>query len=210
MASQILKTITVCIASTLFGGLLSTANAKGTQPSFDCSKAQSSAEELICADDKLASLDRRLAQRFGAALETVQSLDVGSEDAEKTLRATQRGWIKGRDECWKADNLRDCVMSAYLTRENELVTRWMLQSPASTVSYFCDGNRANEITAMFFDTELPSVRLEYGDSIDSGSLVRTASGSRYEATFGRSIWIKGSEAIVVWPEGNEMSCAKVE
>lgn len=198
----------LAVLSTMAGltGDPSVVLAKGTQPSFDCAKAESSAEELVCADDKLAALDRRLAKRFANAMDAAGSMDVGADDAVKTLRATQRGWIKGRDDCWKADDLRDCVMSAYLIRENELVTQWMLQEPASVVSYYCEGNRANEVVAMFFDTELPSVRLEYGDSIDSGSLVRTASGSRYEAGFGRSIWVKGSEAIFVWPEGNEMAC----
>ena len=200
--------ITVLVAT--LSGDPSVVQTNGTQPSFDCSKAESSAEELICADDKLAALDRRLAKRYGAALDVADAMDAGADEAVKAIRATQRGWIKGRDDCWKADDLRDCVMASYLTRENELVTQWMLQEPAAVVSYYCEGNRANEIYAMFFDTELPSVRLEYGDSIDSGSLERTASGSRYEASQGRSIWIKGTEALVVWPEGNEMSCVKAD
>ena len=182
------------------------SSADGTQPSFDCQKASSSAEELICADDKLASLDRRLAKKFSAALEAAKSMDAGSEAAVKELRAFQRGWIKGRDDCWKADDLKACVTDAYLQREGQLVTQWMLQEPALVVSFACDGNPANEVTAMFFDTELPSVRLEYGDSIDSGSLVRTASGSRYNASFGRFLWIKGEEATFVWQEGEKMSC----
>ena len=179
---------------------------KGTQPSFDCAKAESSAEELVCADDKLAALDRRLAQRYAAATEAAAGLDAGADEAVRNLRATQRGWIKGRDDCWKADDLRDCVMSAYLIRENQLVTQWILQEPGAVARFYCNDNRANEITAFFFDTELPSVRLEYGDSVDSGSLTRTASGSRYDASFGRSIWIKGGEATVIWPEGTEMAC----
>ena len=200
--------ITVLISS--LAGDPSVTQAKGTQPSFDCAKAESSAEELICADDKLAALDRRMAQHYSAAMTAAASLDVGADEAVKETRASQRGWIKGRDDCWKADDLRDCVMASYLIRENELVTQWMLQEPASIVRYTCEGNPANEVYAMFFDTELPSVRLEYGDSIESGSLVRTASGSRYEAGQGRSIWIKGNDALVVWPEGNEMSCVKAE
>lgn len=74
------------------------------------------------------------------------------------------------------------------------------------VSFSCDGNPANEITAMFFDTELPGVRLEYGDSIDTGTLSPAASGSRYEASFGRFLWIKGDTATVSWTEGQVMSC----
>lgn len=182
----------------------------GTQPSFDCLKAESSAEELICADDRLAALDRRLATRFAGAVKAADALDSGGAAARDTLRATQRGWIKGRDECWKADDLRDCVMHAYLTRENELVTQWLLQAPASVASFYCNDNRANEITAYFFDTELPSVRLEYGDTVESGSLTRTASGSRYDAGSGRYIWLKGDAAFVAWTDDSEMSCTLVD
>ena len=78
------------------------ATADGTQPSFDCLKASSDAEELICADKKLAALDRRLATRFEAAMQAARAQDAGADAAAKNLRATQRGWIKGRDDCWKA------------------------------------------------------------------------------------------------------------
>jgi uncharacterized protein len=192
---------------TLAAGLhANSAQAKGTQPSFDCLKAATNAEELVCADAALAAIDRRLAKRFADAVDMVTSLDVGADEALETLRATQRGWIKGRDECWKADDLRACVETAYLMRENELVARWMLQEPASITFFVCDGNPANEIAAYFYDTELPSVRLEYGDSIDIGSLTRTASGSRYDASYGRFIWIKGDEAAVSRVQGEVMAC----
>lgn len=178
----------------------------GLSPSFDCTAAQSSAEKLICADVDLAVLDLRLDARFAAALARAEGLDAGADEAAATLRAYQRGWILGRDECWKADNLRGCVEDAYLRREGELVAEWLLEEPTSVASYACDGNPANEVTAYFFNTERPSIRLEYGDSIDTGSLVPTASGTRYEASFGRYFWTKGEEATFVWTEGSEMTC----
>lgn len=169
-------------------------------PSFDCSKAESSAEELICADPDLAALDRRVAERYAAALNAVRGLDSGAEEAEGALRAYQRGWIKGRDECWKADDLRDCVEFSYLRREGELVAEWLLEEPTGIAFWTCDGNPANEVVTYFFDTELPSVRFERGDTIDTGSLAPTGSGSRYEGSFGRSIWIKGEEATYREPD----------
>lgn len=184
------------------------ANADGTQPSFDCLKASSSAEELVCADAKLAALDRRLAARFAAALDAARGIGSGSDAAVRTLRATQRGWIKGRDDCWKANDVRACVAGAYLTREGVLVAQWMLEEPAQVARYACNGNPANEVTAMFFDTENPSVRIEYGDSIDTGILVRSASGNRFEASFGRFLWTKGRDAIFAWQEADEMRCTQ--
>ncbi len=185
---------------TLLALLVATPALGQESPSFDCAKAESSAEDLICADSDLAALDRRVAERFAAALETARGLDVGARAAEDELRAFQRGWIKGRDECWKADDLHDCVAFAYLRREGELVAEWLLQNPTAIAFWTCGGYPANEVVTYFFDTGLPSLRFERGDSIDTGVLVPTGSGSKYEASFGRSIWIKGEQATYREPD----------
>ncbi len=176
-------------------------------PSFDCAKASGTVEELICADADLAALDRVLAVRYSAALDATRGLDAGAEAAQNGLRTEQRGWIKGRNECWKADDPRACVEAAYLMREGDLVARWILQEPVATTFWTC-GSPANELVTMFFDTRLPSVRFERGDTVDTGTLVPTGSGSRYAGSFGRSLWIKGDEAT--WreadPDGTTFTC----
>jgi uncharacterized protein YecT (DUF1311 family) len=174
-------------------------------PSFDCSKAQSAAEKLICQDPELAILDRRVSDRYAAALAAARALDAGAEEAERTLRARQRGWVSGRDDCWKADDLRACVEAAYLRREGDLVAEWLLEAPTATAVWICGGNPADEVITLFFDTTLPSIRFERGDTVDTGSLTRTASGSRYEGSFGRSIWIKGDTARYRDPDPNGVS-----
>lgn len=176
------------------------------QPSFDCTKAASEAEKSVCEEPALARLDQRLAERYEATISVIDGLDAGKEDALNTLRATQRGWIKGRDDCWKADDIQACVTASYLTREADLVAHWMLETPVSIVSYSCQDNPANEVTAYFFDTELPSLRLEYGDSIKTGYLVPSASGAKYATGFGGLFWTKGDTAQFAWQEGDEMSC----
>ncbi|MFD0981387.1 lysozyme inhibitor LprI family protein [Tropicimonas aquimaris] len=179
-------------------------------PSFDCSKAETSAEELVCSDSALAALDRRVAERYAAALEAARGLGAGAAEAEADLKAYQRGWIGGRDECWKASDgdVRACVEASYLRREAELVTQWMLEPPRSTAFWTCGGNPANEVVTMFFDTELPSLRFERSDSIDTGTLERTGSGARYAGSFGREIWIKGEAATYREPDpdGTSYDC----
>lgn len=169
-------------------------------PSFDCSKAASSAEELICADAELAKLDRLLTDRFAEALAVAGSLDAGAETAVADLRAYQRGWIGRRDECWKADDLRTCVELVYLIREGELVAYWRLDKATTTAFWTCDGNPANEVVTMFFETTLPSVRIERGDRVSTASLSPTGSGARYDGDFGQFIWIKGDEATYRDPD----------
>lgn len=187
-------------------------SASGTmaQPSFNCSKATSEVEEQICSDDALAVLDRRLSVRYDATKDVIGSMEAGREEALNNLRATQRGWIKGRDECWKAKDLSACVEATYLTREAELVTLWMLDTPATVKSYVCNKTQANEISVFFFDTELPGIRLEYGDSIRAGWRVRSGSGSKYELSFGGMFWVKGTEAQFRWEVGQDMACVATE
>lgn len=184
-----------------------TATTVAAAPSFDCANAESSAEQLVCDDTQLAEHDLRLAERFAAALAAVRSLDAGSAKAEADLRTTQRGWIKGRDDCWKADDLRTCVEQSYLTREAELVALWLLEPPTATTFWVCS-SPADEIVTMFFDTPLPALRLEIGDRISTASLVRAASGSRYEGAFGEMLWIKGDAAQyrAPDPDGTEKTC----
>jgi len=177
-------------------------------PSFDCSKAESSAEKLVCVDAELAHLDRQVSERYAATLKVVRGLDTGASEAEAKLRAIQRGWLKGRDECWKAGDLKECVEASYLRRDGDLVARWILERPTGITFWACGGNPANEVVTFFFDTDLPSVRFERGDTIDTGSLVPTGSGSKYEGSFGRSIWIMGKEATYrdADPDGTTYSC----
>ena len=90
--------------------------ARRAAPSFDCSKASGQVEELICSDPELAALDVELARLYRAvsAQTTGQKL--------KTLRTYQRGWIKGRNDCWKAVGVgvRACVEVSYRDRIREL------------------------------------------------------------------------------------------
>lgn len=73
------------------------------EPSFDCAQiGDSSIEKLICSDDELARLDRQLAETYAAARKS----PAGIKD--KLLKASQIGWIKGRNDCWKAEDRRQC------------------------------------------------------------------------------------------------------
>lgn len=197
----------------LLGSLFVAGTAAAQQaPSFNCDNAQSSAEELVCSNPKLAQLDRQVDTRFKEALEVVRKLDAGAQEAEKELRAYQRGWIGGRDECWKSDDLESCVRLSYRQRHAELVARYLLEDATAIATWQCGDTPANELVTFFFDTELPSVRIERGDSISVGYISRTASGSRYDADFGRFIWIKGDEAQYREPDpdGTEYSCVAVK
>lgn len=135
------------------------ADAGTTTPSFDCAKAGSQAEKLVCSDESLAALDRRLADRYRRLSE-----ELRAEESSR-LRATQRGWIKGRDDCWKSDDLSACVRDAYHDRLIEL----QLQDPRlfapTPVGYDCPEKdpRKPLMVTYFAHFDPPAAVVTYGD-----------------------------------------------
>ncbi len=99
------------------GLCLVAANAWAASPSFDCSKASHDVEKLICKDGELAGLDRSLAELYATVMKHA------SASEQQTLKTEQRGWVKGRDDCWKSDDMRGCVAGEYRSRINELKDR---------------------------------------------------------------------------------------
>lgn len=182
------------------------AAAKAQGPAFDCTKAKGEVELLICSDPALAALDRQLAEVYKAASAKAQG------DLVTSLRTEQRGWVKGRDECWKATSqtwitatwtvgtVKDCVDAQYRLRISELQALWHLVEP-KTVNFTCQNNPANVIVADFFETDPPTIRLERGDSTKTLWRVGPASDGNYEGQ-NVSLVHKGSEVNVEWLNTN--------
>jgi uncharacterized protein YecT (DUF1311 family) len=86
-------------------GMLTSASSGTFAPSFDCTKASTGPERLICSNQQLASLDVQLMQAYRRARRSASNKD--------SLRAAQIDWIKNqRDACSTAE----CMISAYKTR----------------------------------------------------------------------------------------------
>ncbi len=175
-------------------------------PAFDCAKAESSAEKLVCSDPALADLDKRLAYRFDAAVEVAKGLDVGAADAENLLRATQRGWISGRDECWKEPDLEACVRQSYLRREAELVAQYLLEEPLSVQTFVCEGGTADTFVAYQFDTELTAIRFERGDTVAAGAQLSPDKPQEFYLANAGNVSFVGDRAVFSDPYGAEKSC----
>jgi uncharacterized protein len=78
--------------------------------SFDCAKAQTRTEKMICADRAVADLDEYLGRYYAAARSDMPG-------AAACLQADQSQWLKStRDACADAS----CLKSAYLNRLAEL------------------------------------------------------------------------------------------
>lgn len=96
----------ITFAAILLLGLSSAASAQ----SFDCKKAQTRVEKMICADAGLRELDEHLGRYYAAGR-------MELERAESCLRTDQMQWLKTtRDACTDAS----CLKTAYLNRLGEL------------------------------------------------------------------------------------------
>ncbi len=105
--------------SILLTAVLLSTTLYANQPSFDCSKVKkNSSEGLICSSDELMDLDKELAAVYKQALPKATKDDM--------LKAHQRGWIKGRNDCWKADDEKKCMVDEYTLRIKELKEKYAL------------------------------------------------------------------------------------
>lgn len=93
-----------------------TAFADG--PAFNCTKASSKVEKMICADPTLSSADSVNADMYKEALQTT--------DTQNRVKQEQRQWLKSRNACQTAD----CIAKAYDTRYNQLQHERLVNSGA--------------------------------------------------------------------------------
>lgn len=171
------------------------AAPQAATPSFDCSKSPGEFEQMVCNDPALAALDRQLADNFA------QALAKASDKA--TLQASERGWIKGRDECWKAEDKPACVREAYIVRIVDLRIQQNLVVIPSAVEYRCDDN-SKPFTATFYNDEPRAVVLTWGNDQAIVPAAVSASGARYAAD-GVEFWEHQGEARVDF-FGNKLIC----
>ena len=110
------------IKYTVLALTLLVVSSYANKPSFDCSKVKKdSSEAIICSSSELTNLDNELAVVYKQALPKASKEDM--------IRANQRGWIKGRNDCWKAEDEKQCMVDEYKLRIKELKEKYALSSP---------------------------------------------------------------------------------
>jgi len=186
--------------------LLFAVELQAAQPAYDCSKASHEIEMLICENESLAALDHKMDEVYRQAMKALP------EDEKKTQRALQRGWIKGRNDCWKASDKVACVELDYGQRITELqITSGQLVVPEA-VEYRCDGGKYDGLTAVFYNqTLVPAVVLtRVSDSSDAQAIayrLPSGSGAKY-AGDQVEFWTKGKEAMGSW-SGEPFQCREL-
>jgi uncharacterized protein len=175
---------------------------KPVTPSFDCAKATGQVEQLVCKDAGLAALDRKLADAYAKALKGWPA-NVAQEQ-----RTFQRGWIKGRNDCWKDSDVRACVENEYKTRLVDVQIKGGLVMAPTPVGYRCKGEATPVMAAFYKDTDPPSAVLTIGNDQVIAFQARSGSGTKYTAA-NVEFWEHQGEVTLEW-FGKKLTCAPLK
>ena len=183
----------------------------GGEASFDCAKAGNSAEEAVCGSEGLAGLDRELARLYRLALDGPHMTPERNDE----LKTMQRGWIKRRNDCWKAEEAETCLADSYAIRIHELRQGYADARSADAAgislgpfAFHCDGLDAL-ISAVFVNGAAPVVSLTWRETWLVLPIAPSGSGARYARTDAEGtteFWNKGREATLALPGKDALAC----
>src|SRR5262245_41448965 len=87
--------------------------AEARKPSFDCAKANTASQKVVCKDETLGSLDHEMMRLY--------ELAAGAGEKERNeLAATQRKWVATREACTKEADASGCMIQQYGRRIHEI------------------------------------------------------------------------------------------
>jgi len=117
LKNRSLKLYSISIALIVFL-LISFSKFALAEPSFDCKKAKSQRELLICSDTELSHLDWQLADAFSKILKAFPA-------ASKEIKFSQLEWVKAREatycgESKERQKIINCLKEVYNHRIKEL------------------------------------------------------------------------------------------
>ena len=113
--------------------LLITSNlysSEKIQPSFDCSKAKTRVEKLVCSDEDISRVDRDMQKAYDLMMGKYDLAYMNEEAKEEIkpylekLKQSQIDWVKVRDACSSEKDkkeFRRCVFSRYINRIESIV-----------------------------------------------------------------------------------------
>jgi uncharacterized protein len=173
--------------------------AQSTSSSIDCARAMSAAEQTVCSDASLASLDRKLVDVYASASK------AASADQKNRLAADQQRWLNERNACGKSSEQATCIKERYLLRIADLQAQFKLAPSRGPFRFVCNNDPNSVMVAQYFETDPPTARFSYDGRTLTAFIQRSGSGARYGGN-NVSYWEHQGEASVVW-FGRQMKCA---
>ena len=139
--------------------LLFTSNlysSEKIQPSFDCSKAKTRVEKLVCSDEDISRVDRDMQKAYDLMMGKYDLAYMNEEAKEEIkpylekLKQSQIDWVKYRDKYCntKKDEkeLNSCVFSRYVYRIQSIVPSYDWRTGFS----INDKNSTNDLCYNYF------------------------------------------------------------
>ncbi|MBS0287698.1 MAG: DUF1311 domain-containing protein [Proteobacteria bacterium] len=181
-----------------------TEDNKSKLPTYNCAKVKSEIETLICNYQELIDLDYFLTKVYEQALTKASKIDDHPKQAVQELKATQRGWVKGRNDCWKEMGAKyQCVKSNYEQRIAYLQVKWALIPSESVNRYFCQSNRGEFTVSLFLTQPIKGAAVEYGDKTKIFLQIDNKDRSRFDGEFGSYFELRDKEGIFLWEQSTE-------
>lgn len=150
-----MKSLKLIVISTL----LITSNlysSEKIQPSFDCSKAKTRVEKLVCSDEDISRVDRDMQKAYDLMMGKYDLAYMNEEAKEEIkpylekLKQSQIDWVKYRDKYCntKKDEkeFNSCVFSRYINRIQSIVPRYDWRTGFS----INDKNSTNDLCYNYF------------------------------------------------------------
>ena len=126
------------------------------QPSFDCSKAKTRVEKLVCSDEDISRVDRDMQKAYDLMMGKYDIPYMNEEAKEEIkpylekLKQSQIDWVKYRDKYCntKKDEkeFNSCVFSRYVYRIKSIVPRYDWRTGFS----INDKNSTNDLCYNYF------------------------------------------------------------
>ena len=126
------------------------------QPSFDCSKAKTRVEKLVCSDEVLSILDRDIQKAYDLMMGKYDLAYMNEEAKEEIkpylekLKQSQIDWVKHRDRYCNTEKdkeeFRRCVLNEYYNRIQSVVPTYNVRIGFS----INDKNSTNDLCYNYF------------------------------------------------------------
>ena len=143
----------------VISALLITSNlysSEKIQPSFDCSKAKTRVEKLVCSDEVLSTLDRDMQKAYDLMMGKYDLAYMNEEAKEEIkpylekLKQSQIDWVKHRDRYCNTEKdkeeFRRCVLNEYYNRIQSVVPTYNVRIGFS----INDKNSTNDLCYNYF------------------------------------------------------------
>lgn len=178
--------------------------------SFDCARASTAIEKLICRTPQLKQMDIELTRLYRLAL-----TDDRSVPRPDKVEIDQRFWVVAREQCSADADPKACTVRRYAERAHQLRqgsaivrTKDPNRLTDGPVAFRCAGLNAL-VAATFFNVEPRVVYLKWANTAVTLSQVPNDSASQFSGKDNRgtyNFWQTGNDALLQIPGSGQMRC----